>query len=202
MDDHHIDSLLARGALSGRQREEALDRVLDRVARRKAPARRTWFVAASIAAAAAVAASFTLRPAPHAMQGPFAERGASSAAPRVELVCAGGSLEACPLGARLLFAASGGAQPGYLAAYAEPVGGGGERVWYFSREREAPVIPAGAGGAIPIGSAVEIGPEHRAGKYLIHVVVGARPLSRDETLRPAAGDAVLSQRTIAVEIVR
>ncbi len=126
----------------------------------------------------------------------------SAAGPRVEVVCAGGSLDACPLGSRLLFVASAGARPGYVAAYAEPAGGGGERVWYFSSDRDAPAIPAASAAAAPLDSAVQIGPEHRVGRYLVHVVVGARPLSRDEALHPAAGDALLSQETIPLEVVR
>ena len=199
MNDQDIDFLLARGRRSGRQREETLDRILDRVVPGRATNRRAWLAGASMAAAAAAASRSSWR-GHMATEGPFAARGTSGAAPRVDLVCAGGSLDACPQGSRLLFAASAGGRTGYLAAYAEPVGGGGDRVWYFSAEHTAPVLVAGAGGAAPLDAAVQIGPEHRAGRYFVHLVVAARPLSREEALRPPAAET-LSSETIPLDVV-
>ena len=87
---------------------------------------------------------------------------------------------------------SAGARTGYVSAYAEPVGGG-ERVWYFSAEHSAPAIAASGGATAPLDAAVQIGPEHRPGRYFVHLVVAARPLSRSETLQPPAGDALASE---------
>jgi hypothetical protein len=203
MADPDIDFLLARGALSGPQREEALERILDRVAPRKKTSRRRWAVVGALAAAmvaATILVMLVARSKPHAMDDAFAARGTSAAGMRVEIACTGAKLDACPLGSRLLFTASGGTRPGYLAAYAEPVSGGGERVWYFSGEGDAPTIAAGTGPSAPLEAAVEIGPEHRVGRYLVHVIVAARPLSREEALRPG-GDSLLSE-TIPLAIVR
>jgi hypothetical protein len=193
----NLDFLLAKGARSGRQREATLDCVLDRVTPRRTANGRRWLVAASTATAAALLLVAGVKP--HATGGAFGARGAPAAGPRVELVCSGGKLDACPSGSRLLFVAVGGTRPGYLAAYAEPVGGGHERLWYFWGERAAPVIPAGANPAAPLETAVQIGPEHAVGRYLVHLVVGSRPLSREEALRPAADDTLLSE-TIPLDI--
>jgi hypothetical protein len=193
MPEPNLDFLLAKGARSGRQRESTLDCILDRVTPGKTANGRRWLVAASTAMAMAAALLLVAGVKPHATGAAFGARGTSAAEPRVELVCAGGKLDACPSGSRLLFVVSGGTRPGYLAAYAEPVGGGRDRVWYFSGERNAPVIPAGADPATPLDTAVRIGPEHGVGRYLVHLVVGSRPLSREEALRPAATDTLLSK---------
>jgi hypothetical protein len=200
MPEPNLDLLLAKGARSGRQRDATLDRILDRVTPRRRASGRRWLLAASTATAIAAAWLLVAGVKPHGAGGAFAARGTSAAEPRVELVCAGGKLEACPSGSRLLFVVSGGTRPGYLAAYAEPVGGGRERVWYFPGERDAHVIAAGAAQAAPLDTAVQIGPEHGVGPYVVHVVVGSRPFSREEALRPATTDTLFS-KTIALEIV-
>src|SRR5688572_13823291 len=83
MDDDSLHSLLARGRLSGAQRERILERVLDEHATPRRAARR-WVVAASIAlpAAALVALAIGLRePAgDQARSGPLVPKGAPSGA--------------------------------------------------------------------------------------------------------------------------
>jgi hypothetical protein len=198
MTRHHLDRLLARGALSGREREDVLARVLERTARPAARARVRPLIfgvaglAVCAAAAVAVAAAW-----PRRDTGAFASRGAQDQGIHVEIACSGARLSACPVGSHLVFSASGAA-PGYLAAWAEPVAGG-ERIWYFSAERDAPsILPTAT--AAPLDRAVEIGPEHAIGKYFVHIVVGAHPLSREQALRGDPG-SILASETAAIEVI-
>lgn len=198
MDDRRLDALLTPKALSGQEREEMLERVLDQAVPRTRPrlGRRLAYMAIGIAACAGVAL------ATNSWRGerrPFEPRG--SAAPRatVELVCSGASLRACPRGSHLLFVVSGGEKVEYLAAYADPADGG-ERVWYFSGAQEATAVAEGEAQPKPLGLAIEIGPEHRVGRYVVHLLVASRPLSRAEALRPNPG-TVLASNTVTMDVV-
>jgi hypothetical protein len=135
MNDDQLDSLLARGVLSGPQRDRVLERVLREV------------------------------------EGPA--RGESAPEAVVDVECTAGTLRACPHGAHLLFHSS---KAGYLAAYADPVGGG-ERIVYFSAEGDAPFVGAPSAPDRPADRVVVVGPEHQRGDYDVHVVLGSRPLS-------------------------
>ena len=192
MGDPSVDALLTPHALSGSEREQLLDHVLDRVSpiRERFQRRRFAFVAIGIAACAA-ALGLTLNPSA-GKDGAFRSRGSTEGV-RVELVCSGGTLAACPRGSHLLFVESTGGGSGYLAAYAEPTGGG-ERIWYFSGEGQSPAITP-AVGLKPLDIAIEVGPEHRPGHYSVHVVLAARPLSRAEILRGDTGPILASQTT-------
>jgi hypothetical protein len=73
-------------------------------------------------------------------------------------------------------------------------------VWYFpTPSSPAPrVEPATEAQTLPKG--IVVGPEHPSGRYRVHVVLSATPLSRDEALR-AEGPAVVASDTIDVEVV-
>jgi len=189
MGDPYVDALLTPHALSGSEREQLLDGVLDRVAplRERSQGRRFAFVAIGIAACAGAGIALNLRA---GEGGAFTSRG-SSGGVHVELVCSGGTLAACPRGSHLLFVPSTGGRSGYLAAYAEP-SGGGERICYFSGEGQSPSITPAAGQK-PLDQAIEVGPEHRSGRYSVHVILAARPLSRAEILRGDTGPILASQ---------
>jgi hypothetical protein len=196
--NHEIDSLLAPRALSGREREQVLEQVLRGVA----PARNRCLARGFTLAAIGLAACASLVLVLWRWDGkerPFAARGSSGAGAHVELLCSGGTLSACPRGSRLLFAVTGGARPAYLAAYAEPVGGG-ERIWYLSSERRAEPVGTGTAPDEPIDVAIEIGPEHLDGRYIVHILTGAHPLSRAEALSPDARSILMSE-TVELGIV-
>ncbi len=189
-DDGRLDEWLAPDRLSGREREEVLDRVLDRVAPKRAHRFGRWVFGPLTLAAGVVAVVGVAVSRRHA--GEFVPRGAAGAGAHVEVVCAGARLDGCPHGSHLLFAASGGGQRGYLAAYAEPAGGG-ERIWYFSSEHETPEIAPESTPSVPTERAVIVGSEHVAGAYSLHVVVGSHPLSRAQALGLEPGAIVTSE---------
>ncbi|HEV3190385.1 MAG TPA: hypothetical protein VGY54_07800 [Polyangiaceae bacterium] len=197
MKDADLDALLARGALSGPTRERVLGGVLDRVS----PSQRGKSIKTAVAilfpAAAAVAIWFGgVRPLakPGASSSAFEARGSASRTVRVDAACSGGPMLSCPRGSRLVFRGWPDTPPSYLAAFADPVGGG-ERIWYFSVESESPRL-----GAAAVDRAVLIGPEHAVGRYVIHVIVSTRPISR--TQAAASSDpAVIGSETLDLGIV-
>jgi hypothetical protein len=191
VNDGELDALLARGGLSGAARERVLENVLDRVSPEKRSVRRLAVAIALPAAAAMalfVAGSGTLGKW-RGQDAAFGARGGKSASVRVDAVCTGGPMEACPRGSRLIFHASPDTRPGYLAAYADPVGGG-ERIWYFSADGESPHL-----GADSVDRAVVVGAEHVAARYKVHLLVGTRPLTRPEAL-VGSDPAVIGADTI------
>jgi len=197
MKDSELDALLARGALSGPTRERVLEGVLDRVSRSQR--NRSARVAAAILlpAAAAIAVWFggvRSLTKPGASSSAFEARGAAAQTVRVDAACSGGPMLACPRGSHVVFHGWPDTRPSYLAAFADPVRDG-ERVWYFSFESESPRLGPGA-----VDRAVLIGPEHAVGRYVIHVVVSTRPLSRAEAV--ASSDAaVIGSETLDLGIV-
>jgi hypothetical protein len=80
---------------------------------------------------------------------------------------------------------------GFVSAWAEPVGGG-ERIWYFSADSFSPQVDAISTTSVFATRAVRIGPEHRAGSYVVQIRVTERPMQREELLR-APTSAVLAQ---------
>jgi len=197
MKDSDLDALLAHGTLSGQTRERVLDGVLDRVSPSRQ--RRSAMVAAAILfqAAAAVAVWFGGARAltkPGASSSAFEARGSASRTVGVDAVCSGGPMAACPRGSLLVFHGWPDTRPSYLAAFADPMGGG-QRVWYFSIENESPRLGPGA-----VDQAVLVGPEHAVGRYVIHVVVSTRPLSRTEAVT-SSDEAVIGSEKLDLGIV-
>jgi hypothetical protein len=180
--DEDIDMMLAGGRLGGPAKERIMEVVAGHATSRRAPffARTRNLLAVGLAVAAGAAALLLLVP----RQDHFGPKGVAGAeVPRLEISCAGGTLAACPVGSRLLFVAEG-ADRGYLAAWADPVGGG-ERIWYFSRDSQSPALAPVAGTQVA-PKAILLGPEHVPGDYTVHVLVTAEPLSRAEQGRSAA----------------
>jgi hypothetical protein len=191
---HDLDSLLSRGRLSGAQRERVLDAVLDRVA----PARRHWVPWMAAAAILCVLGGTTYLGAARSRQHEFTARGGTSAT-RVEVVCLGGSLDACPRGSHLAFRATGPKGAGYLTAYAVPESGG-ERIWYFSGDDESPIVTPSTTSAEPMDRVVVVGNEHGAGGFTVHILISERPLPRTDALDAAPG-SVISTQTIHMRVV-
>ena len=210
--DSDLDRLLAAGRLSGPGRDRVLSNVLRAVA---PPAPRPWWrrrlfwwaPASALAVCLPLLFGLPVPPTPDASPKPgLRAKGGGVVAPtRLELGCSGGLLERCPRGSTLLFRVTGElAEPAFLSAFAEPAGGG-ERIWYFSAEEEAPSVRiAGAAGDDPaaLSRGVRVGGEHGGGRYRVRLVLARRSLTRAETLEARPGDdAIVALDDVVLEIV-
>lgn len=187
-DDDEIDRLLARGRSSGPERERILERALTASAPRRRGFRR-WLLFAL--PATAIAALFVLWP-----RSAFTPKG-EPAAPFLDVSC-DADHTACRLGSTLLFHVGGVAAPAALIAWAEPANGG-ERIWYFPSGDGAAVSVPASPAIQTLGRGVRIGPEHMPGKYVVHLVLARRPLSRADALAPPAND-VLATSQVTIEV--
>lgn len=194
--DEELDFLLARGKMSGAARE----RVLTAIERQVTPKpRRFRLLGGGLAAAGLAAAALALlwvRP----KGGEFTPKGAAvDAAFTVEIACLESGTGSCHLGDTLVLRVDGKAPSGYLAAYATGESSPEQRIWYFpeangswaevSAERETQVIARG----------IKLGPEHRAGRYVVHTIVARRPLGRDDALDPKNPE-ILSRSSRTMEL--
>jgi hypothetical protein len=194
-----LDALLGRGGLGATRRDSVLEAVLESVkAERPSRVWWRWSFAGLGAAAAATAALFLLlpRPSPQPVApSTFRAKGLAAqtpaATPAVEIECSGGPLDACPSGSLLLVRGVG--VRGFVAAWAEPVGGG-ERIWYFSADTSSPRVDGIAPEATSPSRAVRIGPEHKAGAYVVETRITDRPLTRAELLHLPVGAALAAGR--------
>lgn len=194
-----LDRLLARGRLSGPQRDRILERVLDKTANtRRLRLKRVVMVAAPLVAAAA---ALILVPRLE-KSSDFSGKGAGGSV--IEATCSGGLLSACPIGATLVFRFDGVSTPAYVQAYATPSPpNAGERVWYFPTSVvPAPQLTANAPSEV-LQKAVVIGPEHSANAYEITVVLSAEPLSKEELLlQQGSGGQAIHREAIPLGVVR
>jgi hypothetical protein len=195
--DQELQRLLARGRLGGPGRERVLARVLQSAARPPARRWRVWI--ATLALATSGTAALVLMRRTPAGDEFTAKEGAKGKTGVLDLACVGGSSAACAVGSTLVFSAIGSSGPGYLAAYAEPAAGG-ERIWYFSADGESPAIPVSTSGTRPAPRGVRLGPEHAAGRYLVHVFLTEAPLAR-RALLEAKRPGLLAQATFPLTVV-
>jgi hypothetical protein len=180
--DQELDLLLSRGKVRGPAADEARDKVLDAVAPRHRPRRWPLRFGVPALSVAAVVAIVAMRLASWSGDSDFRSKGGSAGdTTLLGVTCSNGTPAACHRGARVSLAFAPGTR-GYVGAYAEPAGGG-ERIWYFSREDGEVTLsaPAGGGALLPDRS-ILLGPEHAAGSYRVHVIVASRPLDRAEIL--------------------
>jgi hypothetical protein len=191
--DDELDMMLAAGRLGG----PARDRIFEAVAREVHPRRRRLGLRTLLSVGlvlGGVTAALVLIP--RTGDGGFSAKGGVGAGgASLEISCAGGALNACPVGARLLFAVQG-AEGGYLAAWADPTQGG-ERIWYFSRDSQSPALTPVPGTQVAT-KAILLGPEHAPGDYVVHVLVTGEPLSRAQL---ATGTGAVRQRQFALRVV-
>jgi hypothetical protein len=110
----------------------------------------------------------------------------------VEVGCSGGTLERCPLGSTLIIRTELSEPLGFVVAYADPVAGGGQRVWYFSGPG-APEVRASREPVI-LDRGIRVGPEHSLGAYEIHVLVVRRRMTPSELATLGAGDVIAAAR--------
>lgn len=218
--DDHIDHLLAEGRLAGPTKDRILNTVLERVERSsdareagdETRARGRWrFWTGGFVLLAGAAAAWLLIPRSPGvdLDGGLRPKGpiATNPTPKLDVVCSGAALGACPVGGTLVFGVSDG-DGGFLAAYAEPGAGvgTGERIWYFSKEGESPRLAAGDG-AHAATRAIRVGPEHAPGDYQLHLFLTRTPLGRAQLLAAKAGGAgpgadVIARRDLALRVVK
>ena len=123
-----LDRLLARGRLAGSARERILEGAL-----REVGAAAPWYTrrfvlwSASVPALAggALVVALTMRRGPAEMRAKGSASGAT-----VSLECTRGADDVCSRQGVLLFRVEALAGRAYIAAYAQPLGGG-ERTWFF-----------------------------------------------------------------------
>jgi hypothetical protein len=195
-DDDEIDQLLARGRLSGPQRERIFDRLYESVRPAGMGVRsRLLFIATPLAVAAAIV--LVLRSS--SVTAPsFTAKG--HRASRVEVVCSGGPLSACPRGSHLFFRFDAGASPAFVQAYAEPINPNRERVWYFpTAATPAPRIESAADGGV-LEKAIVLGPEHANGRYQVRIMLSATPMSREDVLLQSKNQDARAE-TFELEVV-
>lgn len=167
-DDNELDRLLAKGKLGGPRADKVLDRLMKE--RRAARRRRLAVIWGGPLLAMAAVLVFMLRPTSDG----FRARG-DGEGPVIEVTCKDGSANRCPSGGTLVFRVDGAVAGGFLAAWAEPAGGG-KRVWYFA-ESSMRLMSQPETQVIPVG--VKLGPEQPAGVWEIHGLVSDQPPARD-----------------------
>jgi hypothetical protein len=203
LSDGEIHRLLSRGGLGGPAREQVLAQVLDRVAPGGAPAkrRRSWIGALALATGSGLALLGLLVARPHSTPegGEFRAKGSDGGnAVAFDVSCAASPRAGCHAGSTLLFSVFRASAPGYLNAYAEPVGGGA-RIWYFSAESESPRVAASANATSAARRGIVIGREHAPGRYLVRVFLSTAPLP-ESALLAGRDPRVLASAAIALTI--
>jgi hypothetical protein len=202
-----LDRLLAGDAISGPEADAIFERVIAGVEREERAEhndrrphwrRALWGTGLiAIAAAGVLVALRTTGPATSELR----VRGASGAGPgpRLQLICSGGRPDACPISSQLIFAVSGDATSGFLSAYAEPLEPGAERVWYFSRDGDSPVLDGVRDGTRVFERAVRLAGTHQTGRYRVHVFLSDVALTPAEML--AGTSAVIARAQAELQII-
>jgi hypothetical protein len=199
-EDARLDQLLGGGSLGGPHYDEILQRVLHRTEVADVrPARRAkaWF-AYGTALASAVAASFVLF-------GParehFASKGSANQDAHALGVGCTPSGGPCRAGETLMFTVNAALTSGHLGAYAERVDDRSqERIWYFPTETGAAPFVAPGSGTVVLSEGIEIGREHRPGRYRVTVLISSRPLDRSQ-IDGAGRDVIASRSTFEVDVL-
>lgn len=184
LDDDSLHSLLARGRLSGAQRERALEAALQQARGGRGWARRVVGSGLALAAAAAVAVWIVGGTSPgEGSQAPTLVAKGSDA-PLLTASCMGRPAGECHSGDRLIFEIEGARARGFFAAYAECASG--ERIWYFpTATGSLPEIVPNSARTI-IGQAARIGSEHGVGRCELTLFALGQPSSREELLAPGS----------------
>lgn len=196
-----IENLLSRGNLSGAQRDEIFERVIEQtVLRERRHIWRRWVArwgpGTGLALSAALAVALWARPRNDSDE-LRAKGGGGAPGLTVNVECQPGSLSACARGSTLVFSVEGAPAGAYLAGYAEPARGG-ERIWYFSADGESPAL--GTPDSRVLARGVRLGPEHAPGAHRVRLLVTARPLDRSALLHPSR-DTVIAERVFDLQVV-
>jgi hypothetical protein len=188
-----VDRLLSRGALSAPERERIFANVYRVSTRRPVRLYAVLFCPLLVAAAAIL----FLRPGSGDNSG-FSAKGSGSL-PAVEMDCFPGSASACPLGSTLILRAKVQESNGlFLHAYADPLNGTNQRIWYLPTQDTSPflVTPGMTGTLQP---AIRVGNEHRPGRYRIHLIWAKAPMTHEQLLR--GDDRVVSSEIVEITVV-
>lgn len=198
-DDDKLDELLAGGVLSGPQYDDVLERVLARTPSAPARARRPLLWIAGGVIASSVAAWLLLA---RTSNDPFTAKGAGTTqmVDALQVGCAPAGGRVCHPGDTLMFTVNSALVSGSLGAYAERSGDPArERIWYFPTGGGAsPTIVPGAG-TVAVPEGIQIGPEHRPGRYRVTVWIASRPLDRRDIDRAAAAQ-IRSRAVLDLEV--
>lgn len=188
--------MLARGRLSGAQRERVLVGAL-RQARWSTRKRWGLVATAAVIPLAAAVALFLRAPAdPVALEAGGTFRAKGAAGPRAGARCPGRPAGECHAGDRLIFEVDAVAQPGFFAAYADCASG--ERVWYFpTPEGRLPeLLPRDHA---VLSEAARIGAEHGIGSCTLHLFLLDRSASRSDLVDGAARNAAIASVSLEVK---
>jgi hypothetical protein len=101
----------------------------------------------------------------------------------------------------LVFTLARGSGDGFLSAYADPVGGDGQRVFYFSMEDGSVKLGVSGQGKGVTERLVRLPAAQRPGRYRVYAVLAERALSRDEMLAGAGQPSVAATVTAQVEVI-
>jgi hypothetical protein len=196
-EDDRLDELLGRGRLGRPARERILQKVI-----RGADIARPWYErkflvwgSPALAAAALAVLAVMWRPVSDTMRAKGDARGGSIA---LGAECNGEQPNRCAPGDMIVFRVEGTRRSGFLAAYAQAEGSS-ERVWFFplADRSEPSVSPQAEPQVLRQGVKVtSIGPGH----YDVHLVLGARLLSKEEAVA-GEGPDVLAVGRVAIEVV-
>lgn len=180
-----LDTLLARGRMSGAHHDDVLHHVLDEVAPKR---RLRWLYVAVPAVSAALALVVAWPKGGELAVDDFRAKGRASGTAlanplHIEVACdkEGGRRGSCLQGGRLVFTVEGAGEGGYLHAWAEPrSGASGEHVWYFEGDTAQKLAVSPECQTLPV--AVRLGPEQTPGSWIVYAVVEPEALGRERVL--------------------
>ena len=194
--DSELDALLARGRLSGAEREAVLKQVLRGTTTKQTWHHRSYWLMAGLGIAAGAALFFGVgRPRGDGESDGFRAKGGVSA-PHLTLVCRDGLLTACPHDSKLLFRADGLSGSWFLSAFADNIASG-ERAWFAPSESgEATKVAVQPGDAL-LDRSVELG-ALPPGTYRVHARLSHEPLSRADALSALPEGPALAESLLTV----
>jgi hypothetical protein len=202
-EDLRAEELLAGGSLSGRQHDEILARVLDRTETADRPRPRlrgrTGLVLCAAAVPALAAWLILVSPARDAFQAKGPPQRTTAA---IDIGCTSSGSRVCPMGGTLAFVVNAAVTSGYLGAYAERLDDPSHaRIWYFPTAAGASPLIAPGTGTIVLPDGIQLGSEHRPGRYRVTVWISSRPVDRDE-MDAAAPGMLRDRSSFDLEVVR
>ena len=197
LDDDELHSLLARGGLSGAQRDRIFERV---VAAHPPPRRSRRWVGIAAGALLPIAALVALGVSRYQSDDGGAEwlvpKGEGNA-PTIEARCPGRPPGECRAGDRLIFELDGANGGGFFAGYADCQGK--ERVWYApGSDGNLPEVAPAPGHAV-VPRAARIGPEHGVGTCSLQLFLLNERVDRGQLLSGKLKP--LSRAVVPIEVV-
>jgi hypothetical protein len=195
--------------LGGPRYDQIFEKVLARTEAAAPRLRRRWLpwlMIPGAAVAAGVAALLVIarpRGAGDAIRGDpsFAARGAAGGGSgALEIGCGPAGGHVCREGGTLMFNVNTALAFGYLGAYAERIDDpAGERIWYFPKAAGFTPLVAPGNGTVVLSDGIQIGPEHRPGRYRVTVWISSRSLDRSEVDGASAG-VIRDRATFELEV--